>query len=65
MYLLNGKAISDAEFKALDPNSIKSVHVLKDKTATDKYGDKAKDGVVEIFTDAAAEALEYGAKAKP
>jgi N-acetylmuramoyl-L-alanine amidase len=65
MYLLNGKAISDAEFKVLDPKSIKSVHVLKDKTATDKYGDKAKDGVVEIFTDAAAEALEYGTKAKP
>jgi len=46
------KKISD--IKQLDsilkPEDIESISVLKDKTATDKYGEKAKDGVIEIVT---------------
>ncbi len=34
----------------IDPNSIESITVMKDYKATDKYGDKAKDGVIEITT---------------
>ncbi|MGM0580698.1 MAG: M56 family metallopeptidase [Bacteroidota bacterium] len=33
----------------IDPNKIDSITVLKDKKATEKYGDKAKNGVVEIY----------------
>lgn len=33
----------------VDPNKIDSISVLKDKKATDKYGEKAKNGVVEIY----------------
>jgi beta-lactamase regulating signal transducer with metallopeptidase domain len=36
-----------ANFK-VNPGEIKSFKVLTDKEATDKYGDKGKDGVVEI-----------------
>ncbi|HTE12109.1 MAG TPA: hypothetical protein VK645_14090, partial [Chitinophagaceae bacterium] len=32
------------------PENIESMTVLKDKTATDKYGDKGKKGVIEIKT---------------
>ncbi len=48
VYVLDGKIISEAEMKKIDPNTIESIDVLKDKTATDKYGDKGKNGVVEI-----------------
>ena len=48
LYILNGKIITQAEMKKIDPMTIESVDVLKDKTATDKYGEKGKNGVVEI-----------------
>ena len=34
----------------IDPNTIKEVEVLKGEKAVEKYGDKAKDGVVIIIT---------------
>jgi N-acetylmuramoyl-L-alanine amidase len=49
LYVLDGKMISEAEMKKIDPNTIESINVLKDKDATDKYGDKATNGVVEII----------------
>ncbi len=48
IYVLDGKIISETEMKKIDPNTIESINVLKDKTATDKYGDKGINGVVEI-----------------
>ena len=48
-YVLDGEAITKADFENIDPNSIKSINVLKDKFATKKYGDLAKGGAVEIF----------------
>ena len=32
----------------LIPNTVESITVLKDKSATDKYGEKGKSGVIEI-----------------
>jgi len=32
----------------IDPENIKNIYVLKDKAATEKYGDKGKNGVIEI-----------------
>ena len=34
--------------KMISPNDIESMTILKDQTAIDKYGDKAKNGVLEI-----------------
>ncbi len=48
LYVLDGKTISAVEMKKIDPNTIESINVFKDKDATDKYGDKGKNGVVEI-----------------
>ena len=35
--------------KDIEPNNIDHIVVLKDKKATKKYGEKAKNGVVEIY----------------
>ena len=44
------KIIQKSEADKLDPNTITEINVLKDKQATDKYGEKGKNGVVEIKT---------------
>jgi N-acetylmuramoyl-L-alanine amidase len=49
-YYLNGKKITEKEMKAIDPDKIKSINVLKDESATKKYGEAAKEGVIEIET---------------
>lgn len=45
--------VDDKEFSSiddLDPANIKSMTVLKDKAATDLYGEKGKNGVVVVET---------------
>src|SRR5664279_3260161 len=47
--------ISNREVEKIDPDTIFTMNVLKDKSptekpATDKYGEKGKDGVIEITT---------------
>ena len=34
----------------ISPDSIKSINILKDTAAFTKYGDKGKNGVIEIYT---------------
>lgn len=46
--MLDGKEIDAAAMKKLDANAIKSINVLKGENATDKYGEKGKNGAVEI-----------------
>lgn len=48
LYIVNGKEISETDFRKVEPDDIESVTVLKDKNATEKYGAKGKDGVIEI-----------------
>ncbi|MDQ1087818.1 M56 family metallopeptidase [Siphonobacter sp. SORGH_AS_1065] len=48
MYIVDGKEATDVS--NIEPNTIKEVHVLKDASAMEKYGSKAKDGVILIFT---------------
>ncbi|WP_157972813.1 M56 family metallopeptidase [Aureibaculum luteum] len=50
LYIVNGKESSKEVSELINPDEIKSVSVLKDKSASDKYGDKGKNGVVEIKT---------------
>lgn len=48
LYIVNGKEISETHFRTIQPNDIESINVLKDKKAIDKYGEKGKEGVLEI-----------------
>lgn len=48
LYIVNGKEISETDLKTIQPNDIESINVLKDKKAIDKYGEKGKEGVLEI-----------------
>ena len=50
MYFIDGKEASQTEVMDLSPDQIESMNVYKDKKAIEKYGDKAKDGVIEITT---------------
>jgi TonB family protein len=55
LYVVDGNVTSEAEVEKIYPDSIGSIIVLKDKSAidkpaTDKFGEKAKDGVIEITT---------------
>ena len=47
MYL-DGEEISQEEFSKINPETIESVTVLKDKSATAIYGEKGKNGVIII-----------------
>ncbi len=42
--------VKDTEIDKIDPETIRSIEIIKDESAIDKYGEKAKDGVVEIST---------------
>src|SRR5690606_4486022 len=46
LYILDGKEITAEELHAINTNSIESINVLKDKKATEKYGEKGKNGVI-------------------
>lgn len=46
--IVNGKETSYAEFESIIPETIKSVKVLKEKEAIAAYGDKGKNGAIEI-----------------
>jgi TonB family protein len=48
LYIVDGVVIEDLDFTSLDPNEIQSITVLKDTTATNLYGEKAKNGVIII-----------------
>lgn len=50
IYFIDGKEVENKAFKTLDSDDIKTVNVLKGDAAIKKYGDKAKNGVVEITT---------------
>jgi hypothetical protein len=38
--------VSEDELKAVNPDNIESIEVLKDTTATTRYGERARHGVV-------------------
>jgi hypothetical protein len=46
LYILEGKIISHEEMSRINPKTIESITVLKDKLATDLYGEQAKNGVI-------------------
>ena len=48
--IVDGKPIEGAKLKDIDSKTIERMDVLKDKAAVEKYGEKAKDGVILITT---------------
>ena len=50
LFFIDGKEKSQDDIKGLDPNSIESISVLKDGSATAVYGEKGKDGVILVVT---------------
>jgi beta-lactamase regulating signal transducer with metallopeptidase domain len=50
LYYIDGKAATKQSVELLEPNKIKSIDILKGVKAEEKYGEKAKAGVVEIIT---------------
>jgi TonB family protein len=52
LYVLNGQVITIQEASDILSSGVESINVLKDKTAAEKYGDKGKNGVIEIITKA-------------
>jgi TonB-dependent SusC/RagA subfamily outer membrane receptor len=50
LYVIDGKILEPGSFELnnLNPDDIKSIDVLKDGSATSLYGEKGKDGVIQI-----------------
>ena len=50
LFVINGKIATSKEAKSIDANEIKSINIIKDGEATSKYGEKGKNGVIEVTT---------------
>lgn len=48
LYIVDGKEVTPSVMSALNPDKIERVTVLKDKSATELYGEKGKNGVLLI-----------------
>jgi hypothetical protein len=58
LVLLDGKIITQEELKEVQPSQIKSINVLKGEAAISKYGEKGKDGVIEVTTISSGQSIE-------
>lgn len=52
LYVVNGKILSDQNIKQLDKNDIENINIIKGEAATEKYGKKGENGVIEITSKA-------------
>jgi len=51
LFVVDGVIVNESAVKEINPGSVVSVNVIKEvKPATEKYGEKGKNGVVEIVT---------------
>lgn len=50
LIIVDGKEVPNYNMENIKPDDIESIDVSKGEGATKKYGDKAKDGVIEITT---------------
>ena len=48
--IVDGKPIDGSKLKEIDPKTIDHMEVLKSQPAIEKYGEKAKNGVIIITT---------------
>lgn len=49
LIVLDGVIAENQDMSNIDPDHIESINVLKDASATGKYGDKGQNGVIEII----------------
>jgi TonB family protein len=57
LYVVDGNIISADDAEKVDTQSIESITILKENSASEKYGEKGKNGVVEIITKDCQEKL--------
>jgi TonB-dependent SusC/RagA subfamily outer membrane receptor len=50
LFVVDGKIVEDKKLSELDPNTIHTLSILKDQSATALYGNQANDGVVIVTT---------------
>jgi len=48
LYVVNGTPVTISIFEAINPETIEFVNVIQDESRVAKYGEKAKNGVVEV-----------------
>jgi len=48
LFIVDGKAVSEAEFQKINPDQIESLAVIKNKVQIKKYTDKDYDGIIKI-----------------
>ncbi|MFA5849089.1 MAG: M56 family metallopeptidase [Bacteroidales bacterium] len=48
LYVIDGVVKENFDMKSLDTSTIQSINILKDDAAVKKYGEKAKNGVIEV-----------------
>ena len=48
LVIVDGQTIEPEKIKDIDPKTIDHIDILKDKSAIEKYGEKAKNGVVVV-----------------
>lgn len=46
--MLDGKIVDKDEFNNIDPNSIKSIEVVKANKALEAFGEEGKNGVIKV-----------------
>ncbi|MGJ8550898.1 M56 family metallopeptidase [Winogradskyella wichelsiae] len=62
LVIVNGKEVSSDYLKSMSAEIIESMTVLKDEKAINKYGEKGKNGVIELITK---ESINLSKKDKP
>jgi outer membrane receptor for ferrienterochelin and colicin len=50
LFVVDGKVVSEEDMNAISPDKIQSINVIKGTSAEIKYGEKGKNGVIEITT---------------
>jgi TonB family protein len=65
LYIVDGVTITLDEVDKIAAEAIESVDVLKDVYATKKYGEKGKNGVIEITTKKVQAGTQYNATIPP
>lgn len=49
LFVVNGQEVPKPfDVGMIDPEDIEAIHVLKNESATAKYGSRGRDGVIEI-----------------
>ncbi len=58
LFVIDGKIVSESNFRRLKPSDILEIKILKDAEATATYGDKGKNGVIIITTNSSFDELQ-------